>query len=413
MEVKRYDFSEPQHGKDVCDRIICPLKASLRKFCDEGNDITSAVKMKGALSAHPVKGTLSSVNKVNDSVIHLETKKIKHFSNYHNFKFDGQGITVWKAYAVGKGKRLKSQDIYKTHQEPTSIEVIQCFEENEGAGRALKVTKPESTNVAQDLFECDEAGCNYTFSSFEDLELHMEIGTHNRFVENESVYDTLRREWVKKLTTIDEGAVSSVDERQNRGSTHTRVGGNLLPMGWALSRRSPSERFSQNVRDYLQIIYDLGEKTGEKAEPAQVAQDMRGVQREDGSRRFAREEWLTAAQIKGFFSRVTRQRRKGKSRSDTAQHLTESDSEDEEQDDSRNDLVNEIHSELALKHPIVYQMYDLCDCVKENKLSLFKVAMLREICGHFELPMKSRDKKAILIEHVVNMVQDCSCQDNS
>ena len=30
VTVQRYDFSEPQQGKDICDRIICPLKFALR-----------------------------------------------------------------------------------------------------------------------------------------------------------------------------------------------------------------------------------------------------------------------------------------------------------------------------------------------------------------------------------------------
>ena len=40
--VEMYDFSEPQHGKDLCDRIICPMKQAVRRYCDEGNDIQSA-----------------------------------------------------------------------------------------------------------------------------------------------------------------------------------------------------------------------------------------------------------------------------------------------------------------------------------------------------------------------------------
>ena len=29
ITVKRLDHSEPQHGKDVCDRILCPMKAAI------------------------------------------------------------------------------------------------------------------------------------------------------------------------------------------------------------------------------------------------------------------------------------------------------------------------------------------------------------------------------------------------
>ena len=29
LTVMQYDFSEPQYGKDVCDRILCPMKSAI------------------------------------------------------------------------------------------------------------------------------------------------------------------------------------------------------------------------------------------------------------------------------------------------------------------------------------------------------------------------------------------------
>ena len=52
--IERYDFSEPQHGKDICDRIICPMKQAVRRYCDEGHDIQSAADMREALLERPV-----------------------------------------------------------------------------------------------------------------------------------------------------------------------------------------------------------------------------------------------------------------------------------------------------------------------------------------------------------------------
>ena len=71
----RYDFSEPREGKDICDRIICPLKSSIRRFCDEGNEIISAQDMQTALVTHPVKGTTASVNEINELEKELKVKK--------------------------------------------------------------------------------------------------------------------------------------------------------------------------------------------------------------------------------------------------------------------------------------------------------------------------------------------------
>ncbi len=45
ITVERYDFSEPQQGKDICDRVLCPMKATIRKYCSQGHDKKKAVKL--------------------------------------------------------------------------------------------------------------------------------------------------------------------------------------------------------------------------------------------------------------------------------------------------------------------------------------------------------------------------------
>ena len=49
ITVARYDFSEPQQGKDICDRVLCPMKAAIRKYCAEGHDIMNVGAMHEAL----------------------------------------------------------------------------------------------------------------------------------------------------------------------------------------------------------------------------------------------------------------------------------------------------------------------------------------------------------------------------
>jgi hypothetical protein len=54
INIERYDFSEPQHGKDLCDRIISPMKYSIHVSCNEGHDILTAMEMRKALMERPV-----------------------------------------------------------------------------------------------------------------------------------------------------------------------------------------------------------------------------------------------------------------------------------------------------------------------------------------------------------------------
>ena len=50
VKVERYDFSEPQQGKDMCDRVLCPMKATIRRYCNEGHDIQTASDMREPLA---------------------------------------------------------------------------------------------------------------------------------------------------------------------------------------------------------------------------------------------------------------------------------------------------------------------------------------------------------------------------
>ena len=128
---------------------------------------------------------------------------------------------------------------------------------------------------------------------------------------------------------------------------------------------------------------------------------MRKTKGEKGERLFSREEWLTKAQIQGFFSRLSssRRRRAVPSASTAVDYKSDEESIDEEEV-SHMTTVESVVTEIGLTHPIVYDIYDLCDYVKKEKLNYFTVSMLKEICTFYELPFKSRDSKAVLMSKI-------------
>ena len=65
--------------------------------------------------------------------------------------------------------------------------------------------------------------------------------------------------------------------------------------------------------------------------------------------------------------------------------------------------------EIDVCHPIYHEAYDLCDMYKQKSLSVFKITMLKEICAHFELQFKSKDKKQTLIDKISSMIGQCTC----
>ena len=336
--VQNYDFSEPQQGKDICDRIICPLKSSIRRYCNEGRDILTAQDMHTALNCRPVKGTTSSVNEVKTSVEQLSVKKIKDFSSYHNFQYEEAGIRVWKAYGIGRGKKISDKDIYISRQVSTELQVSVKFPAVQQT-RQTKLKRNESDDdnsnaESAGLFDCTEPGCNHVFETFESLELHMDMGWHSRFINSESVYDALKREWAKQFTTLNSKNLGQGQRPKQHQTLECRE--SSLKMGWALSKpKTGSVRFSPKVRKYLTAKFDYGEITGHKSGPAMVATDMRSAKDERGEKLFKTAEWLNKEQIKGFFSRLAKKRRKGVINTDIEEEIVidnnGSDSDDEEE----------------------------------------------------------------------------------
>jgi hypothetical protein len=87
----------------------------------------------------------------------------------------------------------------------------------------------------------------------------------------------------------------------------------------------------------------------------------------------------------------------------------ESDTDDAEENEKRAYLLNLISNELNVAHPIYYDAYNLCELHKQDKLSGFKVPMPKEICSHFELGVKSKDKKQDLINTISNILDNSPC----
>ena len=64
-----------------------------------------------------------------------------------------------------------------------------------------------------------------------------------------------------------------------------------LQLGWALYKpRSRAVRCTDEVKQYLTTRFELGERTGNKADRRKVAADMRTSRKPDGSRMFERKD---------------------------------------------------------------------------------------------------------------------------
>ena len=125
--------------------------------------------------------------------------------------------------------------------------------------KKLDPAEDESASEEGGNFECIEENCNYVFSKFSDLEMHMDLGQHSRFVNNVSVYDPLRREWANTYSTVTTNFQKAAITQKS--TMQLESGESDFSMGWALSKaRTGSVRFSTNVRQYLVGKFNCGQK---------------------------------------------------------------------------------------------------------------------------------------------------------
>ncbi|KAL9985690.1 hypothetical protein ACROYT_G008123 [Oculina patagonica] len=346
ITVTRYDFSEPQYGKDVCDRILCPMKSAIRRYCNEGHDVLSAKDMRTALSERPVRGTTASVCSVNESQKTLEVKMTDHFSRYHNFQFESNGIRIWRAYNVGQGRLIPYQDIIVKPQGPTDLVIdVDFFPVKEARIHNATSTDGKETSG---LFSCPEPGCQMVFKKVSELENHLDVGEHRQMRGgSETVYDKLRRDWAEKFLNVDNNEerssapVAHCDERGDEFEYQAPSFCSDLQLGWALHKvRNQGVRFPDDVKQYLTILAATRRKQGN-------------------------------------------------------QELQMEDVYAEEEGEERREVLESVAAELSPRHPICYDSYCLCDLARDESLDSFSVVMLKEILRYFEIPFGSRDRKKI------------------
>jgi hypothetical protein len=125
MQIIRYDFSEAQAGKDSCDRKIAPMKAHIRRYLNEGHNVTTGHEMKAALDSYGgVSGVKVAVVEVNPERQDIKTHKWDGISQFNNFQFSNTKIVARKAFNIGSGKKFISSFLKKVAVAQAATQLI-------------------------------------------------------------------------------------------------------------------------------------------------------------------------------------------------------------------------------------------------------------------------------------------------
>ncbi|KXJ22171.1 hypothetical protein AC249_AIPGENE4203 [Exaiptasia diaphana] len=413
ISLLRYDFSDPQAGKDICDRKTAPMKAHIRRYVNEKNDVTSAEHMKEAIESHGgLKGCRVAVVKLDSSKDLPEDNKIPGISLLYNFSYEDDGIRTWKGYNIGLGLLLPYKDFSRGQRIEGVEEVLPFSPRTRDRGT---VHSSSATKQDQHLFGCNEPTCVLTFKSEKEAQHHMDIGKHTYELESVSVYDRARMKWAERVTGISSAMERPTSSSVSHHPTSQATIGRNTPMGWALKVPKEKKRFEEKVKMFLIEKFDAGEKTNNKVDPLTVSKEMKTKRDERGYLLFQPEEWKTAQQIKSFFSRYSAKVRQVKTGELRGEELEEEERDIEvlETEMTRLDLRIAVNAEMNKPiHPIEVEEINICQLSNDGKLRSLKITQLKSICQSLQLKVDgSAARKKSYIDPLVELVRSCGCQE--
>ena len=321
FKIARYDFSEPQAGKGICDRRIAALKSHMRRFINEGNDVKTASDMRAAMS-HTGESKAVMPQCVESRHVQTMTKHtMAGVQALHNFLYENGGLRVWRAYDVGPGKFYSAVMLarFGTPQGPTELVALELFSiphleagtyqqhpqptsATSEPGPLKELPFPSQTEHEREMFSCQEEGCIKTFKSFAALQKHLDVGKHLVKLAKESAYDEIKRKWTEACHSVSGGYVRG---QTLASSSEKQSPPGQVENGWALRRTRKSVAFSEKAKSYLLDVFWMGEETGKKATASDVALRMKSARNETGQKIFSKIDWLTEQQIARYFSRLS------------------------------------------------------------------------------------------------------------
>ena len=386
----------------------------MRIYLNAGNDIETPERMRDAILS---SGGVPGVNVALCETVYVPkvlSSKIEGISQISNVEYKEEGLLVWRAHGIGDDKLIPTDKLHcpSTSDLPTLTGVTRSYSsaftlvKERRIKASVRDSDPpenieeEDSNAA--IFSCPEEGCVKTFLRYSSVQRHLDCEKHQRALERYTLLDRAAVGYAQRLEGQCE-AVLELDAVAKSPSSH-----DMLPKGWALrSSASRRCRFTYKQKNYLTEKFQLGERSGRKSDPASVARSMMSAMDSQGKRLFSSEEFLTASQVAGFFSRLAAKK----------SLLSDDDLEEEiegaTQEATIEELTSEVSSELLPGHPIMWDKYDLCEMTSGGNLNTTKlsIAKLRGICSGLDIAVDASIKrKQPYADKIEVYCQKCRCK---
>lgn len=299
IKVLRHDYNEPQRGKDQADRESAVAKMYIKSYLCEGHNIASAKDVYDALVYKGrMKNAKASIIEVNKQSSFITDVKIADIQSYHSVKYEDSGMTFWKYFEIGNGKKIPYSNLdYKC-----KYNIIQSFNSSQKQDQNLKQKAVALSRKFVTLRFCPEENCTSTFESEDNLSLHIAGGEH-QIPKLLTGQDKAKHAFAKRMDNIMKKAdyqTATTFGKSNNNKIHSCL---VIEEGWALKPKRKITRLNYNQKQFLEECFKKGDETGIKVTAQSVVKMMRNYT-ENGKKKFSSAEYLTREQVMSFFSRI-------------------------------------------------------------------------------------------------------------
>ena len=317
VKLLRYDYNEPNKGKDQCDRDSATAKSLLRSYVDSGKDLLNGEDIYNGL--HYTNGLPKS--KVGEVGIdaqktNIEAQDIKLITHYHSFQFLENTMVVWRYYKVGQGIQIpysrvtfdSGANVVKAYHDTWTATPQQ--QELRAKLQEKRFSKKRQDRQLCNLIFCSSNQCQASFESIDELKEHELQGVHI-FDTAKTSMDLVRSSYVRKMKesgmtktvmSTDEVVMASqisLEEAMLQSDTFAEI----CCEGWALPIKKKF-RFNPQQLLILKNLFIQGEKSKKKCSAEEAVQEIR--------KQFSPKDYVTVQQVKGLFHRLTKLLKQGK-----------------------------------------------------------------------------------------------------
>ncbi len=409
VSVVRYDFTEPSAGKSVCDRAAGVQKSHVRMYVGSCNDVETPEQVVNALR--------SEGGVLNTSVALADFQEQKNKSSatlpgiklLRNFQFSGEGLKVWKAYSMGPGRLFSWEDIGTPVVGKLTVLSDFVLASVKRKQTVERFRSPETSNT-QDLpgvssctLDCEVGMCDCTFLTHDQLNCHMELGSHHYPKTTKVPFDDLIRQyWVSEFGIKENIKQHSFSEVKEQLSTFAAV---QSPVSWALQTTTKRTPKSVPVIQFLNRELEVADTR--RISIPDLARKMRT------SGCFDKSEWLTARQIKAWLGAVkSKQLKKPKQREVSDEDLNDAEAAEEATEHQEitaafEDLLSEV---IVLMHPVEAFGKDLCRLASRNELKKESKESLSRICDDLHVPYPKNASKKTFTAQISQHTTQCECR---